>query len=644
MAWLGRAWWAALAVIFGVVVLQAVLLGGREYRLDEIWRLHAAIGRGPVETMGYIYQDVNPPLYPVLASLWLPLTGHSEAATHHISALILLVTLALYARFVTDTFDTQTATLAVTLLGLLPVFFFYTHDAGPYTLYMLAWTGTTFTFARWLHTRRLRYALLYVIFGVIGVYTQFMTVFVIVTQIVFLLVAVRFHWGRVLFGVGMAAAVALALLGGWGLILLQRALSSQDNTLLFAYFTTYSLDAVRVVVNGMDVWPLLGIALAGALVHLPAREAPLLRLRYARLPSVLGLLGLGLFAVLFALNTSGTRLLTPRNLLIFLPLIALLAALAARHLGRPIAIATLVLSLLNLLWYPLWTFGDYFAARDVGAAVDTVIEPGAAVVVIQNTMTEFAFIPVNYYLSERVQPRPEAITLIAPPPVDNNAVRNVPFPHEPDVRFFAEDTAAARERLTNTLALYETLWTVTLQPNALGDALPNALANTHAPTQTITVPAPRSLVPAGEVLLQGYRRLPDDLNTRYRFGNALTLDGWQVEPLTAPPCAAVTIRTFWRTDAPLDANYSLNLSAVAEVGNVLTTQDTALTNVLTGLWQPGRVYPDTRTLTVPCDAAPSTYALVGTVYNPETVERLPITTADGEPVPAVAFLTTLTVE
>jgi hypothetical protein len=234
--------------------------------------------------------------------------------------------------------------------------------------------------------------------------------------------------------------------------------------------------------------------------------------------------------------------------------------------------------------------------------------------------------------------------LLAPPPVDNNAVRNVPFPHPPDERFFAEDTPTDREQLLSAIAPHDQVWEIVFQQNPLGEILPEILRENHYLASETQVAAGNTLVPSGEVIVNEYRRLPDDLTTRFRFGDSISLQGWQIDPLTVAPCGAVSMRSFWQGDAPLDANYSMNLSAVSEDGTVLSSNDSALTRTLTGLWQMDTTYVDTRTLEIPCEAVPGAFALVVTVYDPVDVSRLPVRAADGTNIESVVFLTTLTVE
>ncbi|MFZ4816885.1 MAG: hypothetical protein ACOYL5_20280, partial [Phototrophicaceae bacterium] len=60
-------------------------------------------------------------------------------------------------------------------------------------------------------------------------------------------------------------------------------------------------------------------------------------------------------------------------------------------------------------------------------------------------------------------------------------------------------------------------------------------------------------------------------------------------------------------------------------------------------WQPDEFYYDGRSITLPCDLPASDYALVMTVYDPETAQPLAVAYPNGDAAPSNIYLTTLKV-
>jgi hypothetical protein len=75
----------------------------------------------------------------------------------------------------------------------------------------------------------------------------------------------------------------------------------------------------------------------------------------------------------------------------------------------------------------------------------------------------------------------------------------------------------------------------------------------------------------------------------------------------------------------------------------VSQQDGPPASLATTEWAPGGRYADQRTLQVPCGLAPGEYPLLMTIYHPDTLEKLPVTYADGGHIGEYFYLTTLTV-
>ncbi len=145
-----------------------------------------------------------------------------------------------------------------------------------------------------------------------------------------------------------------------------------------------------------------------------------------------------------------------------------------------------------------------------------------------------------------------------------------------------------------------------------------------------------------ELALVGYQALPADLpGPSVRFGESAELIQWQIlGEYTVPACEPVSVQSTWRLfGAPSDSPYVLSLVLSASGSGGVAQQD----DLIAEAWQPGDVIRDTRTLTLPCDAAPGSYDLLMTFYRPVEGDRLMAAYMDGTPIGEYLYLTTITV-
>lgn len=115
-----------------------------------------------------------------------------------------------------------------------------------------------------------------------------------------------------------------------------------------------------------------------------------------------------------------------------------------------------------------------------------------------------------------------------------------------------------------------------------------------------------------------------------RFGEAVELAGYQVE--TAGGEAVVTL--YWRVVTPTDAYATVFVHLLDASGNIVAQHDGAPVNgsYPIPLWQPGVLIADTHRLTLPAEST-GPYQLAVGLYDPVTLLRWPVTSANGEPLP-----------
>jgi hypothetical protein len=88
----------------------------------------------------------------------------------------------------------------------------------------------------------------------------------------------------------------------------------------------------------------------------------------------------------------------------------------------------------------------------------------------------------------------------------------------------------------------------------------------------------------------------------------------------------------WQTEALFPANYAVFLHLEDEAGELVAQNDSFPLQGIrpTTSWRPGEVLIDDHTLLLPPDLPPGDYMLWVGLYNPDTGERLPVTTVNGE--------------
>jgi hypothetical protein len=115
-----------------------------------------------------------------------------------------------------------------------------------------------------------------------------------------------------------------------------------------------------------------------------------------------------------------------------------------------------------------------------------------------------------------------------------------------------------------------------------------------------------------------------------RFGEHIQLAGYDA-PLGEITGAAVDVTLYWRTDAPLPANYSVFVHLVDELGIVQAQNDShpALGGRPTSSWRPGQVIVDQHRLRLPTGLPPGRMAIEVGMYDYASGERLPVAIKGG---------------
>ncbi|MFZ4827325.1 MAG: hypothetical protein ACOYLB_08210 [Phototrophicaceae bacterium] len=135
-------------------------------------------------------------------------------------------------------------------------------------------------------------------------------------------------------------------------------------------------------------------------------------------------------------------------------------------------------------------------------------------------------------------------------------------------------------------------------------------------------------------LLTRYERLPEEFEVMATVGDQIELLAVSGTAPEWKACDALTFRTLWRTQTPIEMGYgySMTISLRNEWGEVLARTDAPLSYTESHLWEAGQVYLDERLLTLPCDLGAGRYQVSLGIYDWANPRLLPVQTDPSSPV------------
>lgn len=629
----------ALAILF-IVVIQALQFHNRSYRQDEAWVVHYALENiARVGFLNHITQIFRllPPEN-VIQDSWVYFFGHAEHIVRFLSTLTTVITLAMFYRLASDLFDKHTGRIAVFMLGTLGIFAFFTHEARPYAALMLGTVGFQWTLLRFIRRPNRNHALLMLFFGVIPFYQHPFLLYVYATQLICIVIFVR--WNRDLYLRGVALFAMLGLLVGVRIVINFAERSGE-----ITYATQTSLEAILPLYNDFKFNP----ESLGLFLFLTGLIVPITYLRQNSQDNVFRfgarwrkwwmIIALVAMLILVMSVNALSPNVTPRNLLIIAPYIALIASFALRHVpwqGQLIAIVMLCVPFVTQFHFHISNAG-YWELRDFIA--ENYDSDDDRMMIIAPNMWEW--IPIKYYLDERT-----SLGLSNTDILYISTQKGGRFsPQPPDASVMIRQAEPEDfQRLTDYLGEHDTLWVIKGNPYSLGDRIINWIEARYTAYDVVRFPDDGYYRPLEIV---EYRRQPDSPETVVRFGNDIRLEGWTLnDSVEIQPCQTISVDTWWQTDSPSDKLYSSTLVIADENGQgIANADDMPGGYTMTSLWQPDQLYFDERHLTVPCDIQAGQYNLLLGFYDIETVVNLPVNTPDGDPMnTTLLYLTTLTVK
>jgi hypothetical protein len=612
-------------LILAAVALQSYHFHDRNYRQDEINTVHAAQVKSLPEIAQWMASaGVHPAGWRMVAAAWVQLTGVEEPIARYSSTLCMMITLALVFRLGCDLFDEQVGLLAVVVLGTLPFAMFYLHEFRPYPMLALWAAGMQLAFLRWLRRPLFRYALLYVGLGMAALQTHYFGAYIVMAHAVVLILLVRWDRGLYLRAFGLFAAIGLSLIA-WLLPLLQRVLLFGGR----GYARPSTFETLKGLYRQMQIAPLaLGQFLFPFSLLIPART-----LYQARQPERFrfGAEWRKLYLVVFVIANIGAAFIgnqvansvTARNLITILPSLAVLIAYGLRRLPWQ---AGVVMALL-LGVYAVHNFRVYLPSapyRQVAAFISPRFEPGDRIVLHINGDSDTQ--KMMYYLLDHL-------------PITKDQIMHLygvfpPVQADPVTHWLRDNGLADRQQFKAFLGDAPRVWYIRYNALPAVEPFVDILKTAYAPERSASFAADKTIYQATL-----YRRIPEDAHNLVQFGDAVSLQAWNLPGgVDIRACAALTLETWWLARDTPPSNYGIGVVIADATGMGIIKSDALPSSLPTLQWEPNRTYMDVRTLRLPCDTPPGDYPLLIGVHDRASFEPLPTSHPES---PDIFYLTTL---
>gem|GEM_PF-1987605 len=398
----------------GIVTVHTLLFETRNYRQDEALVLEESIGLSPYEHFlrGANF-EIQPFIWYLVSDVWVKVYGHVEPISRAIATLGTVLTLAFVFRLSADLFNKHVGLTAVFILGFTNYFEFYSHEYRPYFLLCAETVASLLFLLRWIKHQNFKYALLYVLSGMATLYTHYYAFYIIVAELFVFVILTRWKCGTYIRAFGLFAALALSFLG-WLLPFLNSLLVVWPGGIWYAVKSNLYLVYILGLLTQLGPDPLgrvLFVLSPFLVIWLLMRKR--LNIRSARTLFRFGELGnwfyIGL-PILFLLSLplvaqSFVSNVTMRNLVIVVPLMAILAAVTLAMLPsllKCVTIPVLILLIPGMVTLPPYetTATESGPYRNIVAFMNTYISLDARVLIDSSLVDKQ--LTYLYYLHNRL--------------------------------------------------------------------------------------------------------------------------------------------------------------------------------------------------------------------------------------------------
>ncbi len=318
--------WMFVVVVLFALAWNAYHFADDDYREDEIYTINYAATMSAREVMRFLTVEIHPPLWRVSAMAWIDVVGVDRVPVRYFSWLANALALAFVFRLGTDLFEWRAGLAAAFILAIWPYPVYYMSELRPYPFMMGQSAALLLFLLRWARHQNFRYAFLFVLTGIISVFTHYFMIVVVMGLAASLTLLVRLSMWRWVKAMVLFALVAVSLSSWMYTVLTLPYLSVRPDGLFYAFST--SIEGVILLLFVLNraflfagflilfliVWPLINRRRPNSDVSgLPLRIAP-----RAFIVTTVALI----FVIAFTLNTI-RPIVTQRNFSAVFPLLAL---------------------------------------------------------------------------------------------------------------------------------------------------------------------------------------------------------------------------------------------------------------------------------------------------------------------------------
>ena len=573
----------------GLVVL--IVLLGWALRLDDIetrslwedegWTMLLSAGPGLDDVTRTLAADQHPPLFFMAFRVWRNVTGETEFATRSFSALLGLITIAAAFQLGRELFHPMAGVLGALLLALADNHIDLSQEVRHYGLLTTLVVLSSLFYARWWHHPTRANRIGYVLSSLALLYTHYLGGFVLMAQLLHMLLVVRprQRLGEVLF---LFSAIGLGFLP-WLPVVIDQNRLRWDNPLYYQNALPNSADtyrAVRTALFGSHYGLMIGLALLG-LVYLVYNRRVHVRLRPVW-PTLYLVLWIGLMAGLTVIINARREFLTVRNFILITPALVMLIAHGLANLDRIARLfLTAVIVIVSLTtvdarrFYPDW--------RAVTHNITDYHLPGEPIVV-DVWVGDF---PVRYYIDQQMGSDTPRVSL-------------------------REWRDQYKDQFLPTLLAYlqtlDAFWLVYWGDGPMteyGNLIAEAGFQRSASLSVDHLGTP--------LYTYRYDRMPE--TTRATFDDLFALRRFSA-PESAAPGDTIPVSLWWTVEQIPPLDYSVSVFVMDANGIPVAQQDGPPLNgaAPTSAWDPGSLYYDRHTLTLPATLPPGSYDMGVRVY------------------------------
>jgi mannosyltransferase len=207
----GAVWALAFLVALGAA-MRFASLGEQSFHHDEVITVARVIPDGFIHMLREVKSsESNPPLYYVLAWSWAKAFGTSEFGLRSLSALFGLATVPIAYCIGAELSSRRTGLIAAALVAVNPMLIWYSQEARSYALLVFFCAVSLLFFARALRTRSGRDLWLWALASALALCSHYFAFFAVAVEAVWLLVAMRSSWRRLLPPLTFVGLTGLAL-------------------------------------------------------------------------------------------------------------------------------------------------------------------------------------------------------------------------------------------------------------------------------------------------------------------------------------------------------------------------------------------------------------------------------------------------